>query len=91
MRGLSESGWGFWLLLLRCDSRLAVRAGENGRLFGAVTVGDIVEAIAAKGAQVDKRRVELSAPIKSVGAHTVTVRVHPQVSATVILDVVAAK
>lgn len=71
--------------------RLAVRAGENGRLFGAVTVGDIVEAIAAKGAQVDKRRVELSAPIKSVGAHTVTVRVHPQVSATVILDVVAAK
>ena len=71
--------------------RLAVRAGENGRLFGAVTVGDIVDAIAVKGAQVDKRRVELSAPIKTVGAHTVTVRVHPQVSATVTLDVVAAK
>ncbi len=71
--------------------RLAVRAGENGRLFGAVTVGDIVDAIATKGAQVDKRRVELSAPIKSIGAHTVTVRVHPQVSATVTLDVVAAK
>ena len=71
--------------------RLAVRAGENGRLFGAVTVGDIVDAIAVKGAQVDKRRVELSAPIKTIGAHTVTVRVHPQVSATVTLDVVAAK
>lgn len=71
--------------------RLAVRAGENGRLFGAVTVGDIVAAIATKGAQVDKRRVELTAPIKSVGAHTVLVRVHPQVSATVTLDVVAAK
>jgi large subunit ribosomal protein L9 len=71
--------------------RLAVRAGDNGRLFGSVTVGDIVDAIAVKGVQADKRRVQVGSPIKTLGTYTVTVVVHPQVTATVTLDVVAAK
>ena len=71
--------------------RLAVRAGDNGRLFGSVTVGDIVAAIAVKGVQADKRRVQVGSPIKTLGTYTVTVAVHPQVTATVTLDVVAAK
>ena len=71
--------------------RLAVRAGDNGRLFGSVTVGDIVAAIAVKGVQADKRRVQVGSPIKTLGTYTVTVVVHPQVTATVTLDVVAAK
>jgi len=71
--------------------KLPVRAGEGGRLFGSVTVADIVAAvIRAGGPQIDKRRIELGAPIKTVGAHRVTVKLHPEVSATLALDVVAA-
>lgn len=67
------------------------QAGEGGRLFGAITVSDIADALAGAGAQVDKRRIEVGNPIKSLGSHTVTVRVHPEVVATVKLNVVASK
>ena len=70
---------------------VSVNAGAGGRLFGAVTVSDIAEALAAVGAKVDKRRIEVGNPIKSLGAHTVSVRVHPDVSAQVKLNVVASK
>jgi len=69
---------------------LPVKAGDTGRLFGSVSVGDVVDAVAAAGGPaLDKRRVELGQPIKTVGAHQVTVRLHPELSATVSLDVVA--
>jgi large subunit ribosomal protein L9 len=71
---------------------LPVRAGEGGRLFGAVTVNDIATAIAAAvagGAHVDKRKIILGNPIKSLGTHEVTVKVHDDVDATVALNVVA--
>jgi len=73
---------------------LPVRAGSGGRLFGAVTVGDIASAIAgaigSAGAQVDKRKIIVGNPIKSLGTHQVTVKVHDEVDATVSLNVVAA-
>jgi len=68
-----------------------VRAGDSGRLFGAVTVSDIADALAEAGAQVDKRRIEVGNPIKALGAYTVSVRVHPEVSAQVKLNIVASK
>ena len=68
-----------------------VQSGQGGRLFGAVTVGDIADAIAATAGSVDKRRIEVGNPIKSLGAHDVAVRLHPEVSATVRLNVVASK
>ncbi len=68
--------------------RLPVRAGETGRLFGAVTVADIAAAIAsAGGPQVDKRRIDVGQPIKSVGTHPVTVRVSDDVAAEVTIEV----
>jgi large subunit ribosomal protein L9 len=71
--------------------RLPVRAGERGRLFGSVTPSDVVEAVrAAGGPEIDRRRVEIAEPIKSVGTHQVTVRVHSEVSATIALEVVPA-
>jgi large subunit ribosomal protein L9 len=71
--------------------RLVAKAGESGRLFGAVTPVDIVEAVRkAGGPAVDKRRIEVGNPIKTVGQHTVTVRLHPEVAANVQLDVAAA-
>ena len=70
---------------------LTVRAGANGRLFGAVTTGDIADAIgSAGGPTVDRRKVEVTQPIKSVGAYVVHVRLHPEVQAKVNLKVVAA-
>ena len=70
--------------------KLAVRAGEAGRLFGAVTVGDVVDAVsAAGGPTLDKRSVELTSPIKTIGSHPVTVKLHAEVDATIELDVVA--
>ena len=70
---------------------LSARAGDTGRLFGAVTVADVVEAItAAGGPSVDKRKVTIVSPIKTVGAHKVEVRVHPEALATLNVDVVSA-
>ncbi|HET6626647.1 MAG TPA: 50S ribosomal protein L9, partial [Nocardioidaceae bacterium] len=68
---------------------LPVRAGDGGRLFGAVTVNDIATAInSAAGDTVDKRKILVGNPIKSLGSHQVTVKVHDEVDATVNLDVV---
>lgn len=69
-----------------------VRAGEGGRLFGAVTPSDIAGAIneAIEGEQVDKRTIIVAAPIKSLGAHTVKIKVHDDVEATVSLNVISA-
>lgn len=71
---------------------VSVRAGDGGRLFGAVTVAAIADAIeAAVGAGVDKRRIDVGQPIKSLGAHEVSVRVHPELTAAVRLNVIAGK
>ena len=66
------------------------KAGANGRLFGAVTTADVAEAVAKVGGpKVDRRKVELSQPIKSLGEYTVLVRLHPEVQAKVPVSVVA--
>jgi len=70
---------------------LPARAGEGGRLFGSVTTADVVDAVtAAGGPKLDRRLVSLDAPIKAVGTHTATVKVHPEVEASITLQVVAA-
>ena len=71
---------------------VSVRAGDGGRLFGAVTVATIADALeAAIGTGVDKRRIDVGQPIKSLGAHEVKVRVHPDVTVAVRLNVVAGR
>ncbi|HEX6877711.1 MAG TPA: 50S ribosomal protein L9 [Nocardioidaceae bacterium] len=71
---------------------LSVRAGEGGRLFGAVTVSDIAEAISRTIGEdtVDKRKILVGNPIKSLGVHQVTVKVHDEVDAVVNLNVIPA-
>jgi large subunit ribosomal protein L9 len=79
--------------LERTPVDVKVRAGEGGRLFGAVTVSDIASAIndaIGADAGVDKRRILVGNPIKSLGAHQVTVKVHDDLEATVQLNVVPA-
>ncbi|MFP5334560.1 MAG: 50S ribosomal protein L9 [Actinomycetes bacterium] len=71
--------------------RLPVKAGQSGRLFGSVTPADVAAAVKESvGRDIDRRKVEIDQPIKSLGAHTVQVRLHPDVQATVDLEVVAA-
>ncbi|MCF3961302.1 50S ribosomal protein L9 [Streptomyces fuscigenes] len=71
--------------------RLAVRSGDAGRLFGSVTPADLASAIkSAGGPEVDKRRIELGTPIKTLGSHQVSVRLHPEVAAKLGIEVVSA-
>jgi large subunit ribosomal protein L9 len=67
---------------------LGGKAGEEGRLFGSITAQDIADALEAQGHTVDRRRIELDQPIKSLGEHTVSVRLHPEVQASVRVTVV---
>ena len=69
---------------------VSAKAGESGRLFGAVTTADIAAAIGARAA-VDKRRIQIAQPIKAVGEYQVKVSLHADVVATVDVQVVAAK
>jgi large subunit ribosomal protein L9 len=72
--------------------KLTVKAGDGGRLFGSVKTVDVADAVAAAGlGSIDKRKVEIPTPIKSIGDHEATVRLHDDVSATITLQVVAAK
>ncbi|HEX6498513.1 MAG TPA: 50S ribosomal protein L9 [Micromonosporaceae bacterium] len=72
--------------------RMTARAGNGGRLFGSVTPAEIVGAVkAAGGPDLDRRRLELPAHIKSVGSYPVRVKLHPEVTAKFDLTVVAAK
>ena len=71
--------------------RMRRRAGTNGRLFGSVGSGDIAEAVREAGGPVlDRRRIEIRDPIKTVGSHQVRVRLHPEVSAWIDIDIAAS-
>ena len=68
--------------------RIRARAGQEGRLFGSITVADVAQEVQrATGVSVDRRRLHLSEPIRSVGTHEVTVHLHPEVNATITVEV----
>ncbi|WP_194396997.1 50S ribosomal protein L9 [Microbacterium atlanticum] len=72
--------------------RLAVKAGSEGRLFGAVKTSDVAEAVKAAGlGELDKRKIHITSPIKSTGEHEATVRLRDDLTAVITLQVVAAK
>jgi large subunit ribosomal protein L9 len=69
---------------------LTARAGVEGKLFGSITTADIVEAVQAQtGIELDRRHVHLDEPIRHVGEHTATARLHAEVEFPISLDVVA--
>jgi large subunit ribosomal protein L9 len=63
------------------------RVGEHGHLFGSVTANEIADALHAKGIEVDKRRIELAHPIKTLGTHDVEVKLHKDVAAHIQVEV----
>ena len=64
-------------------------AGDEGKLFGSITAQDIAEALATRGHAIDRRRIELDQPIRTLGEHTVSIRLHPEVQASVRVTVAA--
>lgn len=58
------------------------KVGENDVLYGSVTSGDIAEFLKGKGVEIDKRKIQLEEPIKKLGEQLVSVKLHPEVSAT---------
>lgn len=67
---------------------IPAKAGESDQLFGSVTTMDIAEGLEAKGFAIDKRKILLEEPIKTVGEYTVPLRLHRQVTASVKVNVV---
>ena len=74
--------------LAEVDIEIARRVGENKTLYGSVTSADIAHALEGKGFQVDKRRIGLPDPLKTLGEVTVPVKIHREVTAHVKVRVV---
>ena len=71
------------------DISIARRVGENQTMYGSVTSADIAQALASKGFEIEKRKIALPDAIKSIGEHTVPVKIHRDVTAEVKVKVVA--
>ena len=65
------------------------KSGEAGHLFGSVTSADIATGLAAQGFEIDRRKIQLSEPLKSLGEFTVTIKLHREVTAHIKVNVVA--
>ncbi len=69
--------------LANVSCTIPVQVGEEDKLFGSVTSQNIAEALAAQGIEVDRRKIQLDEPIKSLGIYSVPIKLHPEVEATV--------
>jgi len=70
--------------------QLQARAGEGGRLFGSITASDVADAVIAQtGIEIDRRKLELDEPLKELGPAEIELRLHPEVTAKVQVEVVA--
>jgi len=72
------------------ELEVAMQAGAEGKLFGSVTSAAIAELLAAKGFEIDRRKITLAEPIKEVGEHTVPIKLRGELVAQVKLTVVPA-
>lgn len=69
--------------------QLAVKAGDEGKLYGAVTTRDVAEAISAAGVAVEKREVSLPTSMRALGEYTVKLRLHAEVISEITVELVA--
>jgi large subunit ribosomal protein L9 len=68
---------------------IAVKTGEGGKLFGAVTANDLHERLVAAGLQIERRRIQLAQPVKTLGKHEVKIKLHPDVTVDFSFEVVS--
>jgi len=69
---------------------ITAKAGENDQLFGSVTAKDVAEALEAKSFTIDRRKIQLEEPIRTLGEHKVPIRLHRDVTTEVTVNVVRA-
>ncbi|MEW6215688.1 MAG: 50S ribosomal protein L9 [Nitrospirota bacterium] len=67
---------------------IKTKAGDEGKLFGSVTTMDIAEALKSEGIEIDKKKIFLEEPIKRLGLYSVNVKLHPEISAQLNIQVV---
>lgn len=67
----------------------AVKTGEGGKMFGAITAADVHEKITEAGVELDRKKIHLYTPVKTLGKHEVKVKLHPEVSIELSFDVVS--
>jgi large subunit ribosomal protein L9 len=90
-RAMLEAAQGIADRLSSTPIRIPAKAGEDGRLFGSITVHQLAEEIEkAAGTEIDRKHIHAEA-IRSVGTHELSVQLHPDVTATVTVEVVAKK
>jgi large subunit ribosomal protein L9 len=68
---------------------IAVKTGEGGKMFGAVTANDLIERLKEEGIEVTKKQMQLAAPIKELGSHTATVKIHADIETELRFEVVS--
>ena len=67
----------------------AVKAGEGGKMFGAITSSDLYDKLVQAGIEIDRKKIHLHTPVKNLGKHEITIRLHPEVSIDLSFDVVS--
>ncbi len=78
-------------MLVSKPIQVSARAGSEGKLFGSVTSADLATAIEEQtGVQIDRKMIDLSEAIRSIGAHSVTVKAHTEVEFPIMVSVVEA-
>jgi large subunit ribosomal protein L9 len=85
----ADQARGFAAKLAGVEITITKKVGENETLYGSVTTSEIADLLAAKGFEVDRRKIQLAEPIKTLGDHKVGIRIHRQVTAEVLVRVVA--
>ena len=68
---------------------LAIKCGENGKTFGSITSKEISEGLAKLGYEIDKRKIELLQPLKTIGQYQITIKLHPEVTAKIEVEIAA--
>ena len=76
-------------LIEKANIAVAMKTGEGGRLFGSVTTNDLHDKLVAAGINVEKKRIHLEAPVKTLGKHEASVKLHADVTITLSFDVVS--
>jgi len=75
--------------LEKASLAFAVKTGEGGKMFGAITVNDLHDKLTAAGFAIEKKRIHLYTPVKTLGQHTVKIRLHADVTVDLAFDVVS--
>ncbi len=75
--------------ILKTPIAIAVKTGKGGKMFGAVTAKDLIERLAETGVELEKKQFHLNAPVKELGRHSISIKLHPDVTVELEFDVVS--